>query len=299
MHLPTPDSTPPTAPVTTPHYALMVFLPAAAATCSAGAAASHGTAQILWGIGAATATTAAVTFSVWRDRKATKAADTAARAADAAAESRTRLATTLSRLAEPVVTALNTVTAAPDTAQRHTALEVLISLVVDHAHTQCWLPQPSTADVRATLYELHGDHLERRRTAGRADTPRPDFHDQRSLHDHEAIRIAKGEHPLIVNDLHTAPPAHFQDSKGRSYRSFLAVPVRGGTTSYGMLVVDSDQPNTFTAIDKHHLLLMSAILGAGYAHVAATVPPTISPCPLHFTPTCEQTRHAAASLVSA
>lgn len=268
-------------------YALPVALPAGAAICSGAATASHGAGQLLWAVGAIAATTATAALSVWKDRAS-------ASAAYDAAESRARLANTLTRAAEPMVNALATVTAAPSPEQRRIALEVLISLVIDHTHTQCWLPEPATADVRATFYELVGGHLLRRRTAGRADTPRPDFRSDRSYHDHEAIRLAHGEHPLIVHDLHEAPPAHFQDSKGRTYRSFIAAPVRAGADSYGLLVIDADQPNTFTPTDKHHVLLMCAILGAGFAHLAATASQPITPCPLHLTPTCEQTREVMA-----
>lgn len=275
----------PTASRSAARYVLPVLFPATAAICSAATATAHGTAQLLWGVGAIAATTATAGFTVWRDRQSVTAALTTA-------ESRTRLTAILSRAAEPMINALNAVTAAPTAAERLTALEVLISLVTDHAHTQCWLPQPPTADVRSIFYELVGDHLERRRFAGRADTPRPDFRPERSLHEHEAVRLARGEHPLMIHDLHTSPPAHFQDSRGRTYRSFIAAPVRGGTTSYGLLVIDADQPSAFTAIDRNHILLMSAILGAGFAHVSATSQSPIPACPLHFTATCEQSRHA-------
>ncbi len=262
-------------------YLPPIALPAVAAVCSAAASTTHGAAQLLWAVAAVATTAATAALPVLRERRA------AASGVDTA-QARLRLAATLSRAAEPLVNALNAVTAAPDAGSRRIALEILTSLVVDHAHTLCWQPHPPEADVRATFYELNGDRLIRVRTAGRADTPRLDFHRDRSLHDHEAVRLAHGEHPLIVTDLHANPPAHFEDSKGRTYRSFIATPVRGGTTSYGLLILDADQPEAFNSVDKQQLLLMAAILGAGHGHVAAI--PDISPCPLHLTSTCEQTQ---------
>lgn len=268
-------------PSATARYLPPIALPAVAAVCSAAASTTHETAQLLWAVAAVATTAATAALPVLRERRA------AASGVDTA-QARLRLAATLSRAAEPLVNALNAVTSAPDPGTRRTALEVLTSLIVDHAHSVCWQPQPPAADIRATFYELDGDRLIRRRTAGRADIPRLDFHRDRSLHDHEAVRLAHGEHPLIVTDLHTNPPAHFEDSKGRTYRSFIATPVRGGATSYGLLILDADQPCVFNGVDKHQLLLMAAILGAGHAHLAAI--PDISPCPLHLTATCEQTQ---------
>jgi transcriptional regulator with GAF, ATPase, and Fis domain len=66
-----------------------------------------------------------------------------------------------------------------------------------------------------------------------------------------------------VDDLYYHAPPHFNDTKGRPFRSFISVPVRTGETSFGMLSLDSDLAGTCTEVDTVHMILLAMVLGAG------------------------------------
>ncbi|MBB5868997.1 GAF domain-containing protein [Allocatelliglobosispora scoriae] len=239
---------------------LLALPPAAILACTFVAGRTHGGGAVAWIAAAVLLTIASASLTYWLDRRAVAHAITVGLA-------RSIVAKSVNRSAEPVIGALNSVAASTCPEECHTSVQVLVSRVVDHSYNQCWLPEPTFAEIRCTYYELVGkEQLRRRHFGGRADVPRRDFKAERSLHDQEAIRLALDERSLLVNDLHTAPPPHFEDSLGRPYRSLVAVPVRAGGTSYGLLVLDAAAPGTFGPIDLGQLQLMANLLGAGLAH---------------------------------
>jgi len=142
---------------------------------------------------------------------------------------------------------------------------------------------------RAVFYHLQDGRLARLHHYGRPfhTAPRPTFVAGHSPHDDEVLRQATTEGLLVVDDLLVATPPHFPDPAGRSYRSLISVPVRAGSNSFGLLIVDADKPNAFTDRDKATLALVASILAAAYAHcrtavgyphalVLAAVPPMVS-----------------------
>jgi transcriptional regulator with GAF, ATPase, and Fis domain len=233
------------------HYAPPIAFPITVAVASAAAGGTHGTARVLWTLTAIAGTAGTAVVAVRKERQA------------AAAEA--NITTRLNEAGAPLLEALGTLTSARTDEARAAALDVLIHRAVDIAHQQCG----RRSKRRAVLYTLNGDRLDRRAYAGRqSNAPRRLFHRPATAHDAEAIRLAHSEEVLIVNDLHTDPPPHFVDAKGRSYRSFIAVPIRAADAPYGLLTLDADRPDALTTADKGHLILIAGVLAAGFAHDA-------------------------------
>jgi GAF domain-containing protein len=59
------------------------------------------------------------------------------------------------------------------------------------------------------------------------------------------------------------------DFRGRSYKSFVSVPVRAGNKSFGLLTADADRAYALTEVERGFLILIAGALGAGMAHVEA------------------------------
>jgi len=242
------------------HYGPPIAFPIITAAASATAAGTHGTARVL---GLLTAILGTAGTTVTAVRKERRAAASAAAVATAEAVITTRL----NEAGAPLLEALGTLTAARTDEARAAALDVLIHRAVDIAHQQCGRRSRPPAARRAVLYLLNDGRLERRAYAGRqSNAPRRAFQQPGTAHDAEAVRLAHSEEVLFVDDLHTGPPPHFVDARGRSYRSFIAVPVRTADTPFGLLVLDADQPNALSPADKGHLILIAGVLAAGFAH---------------------------------
>ncbi len=173
----------------------------------------------------------------------------------------------LTRTAQPLITALGEVAAAKDEQARRQAAETLVNKAVGIAQTVCGRSTESRPRTRSMFYELRSDErLERRAHEGQYDKlPRPDFDAQRSENDRRVVELAKGETVLLVNDLDSAPPDHFADYKGRPYKCYIAVPVRAGGRSFGILMIDSDVPNSLTDVDVGYAILLAGLVGAGLA----------------------------------
>lgn len=71
-------------------------------------------------------------------------------------------------------------------------------------------------------------------------------------------RLSDPEDYLIANDTGALPPEWEAD--GRSYRSFIALPIRSAAVAYGMLTVDSSEPGVFSARDGESLARLAAAL---------------------------------------
>ncbi|RKR88434.1 GAF domain-containing protein [Micromonospora pisi] len=242
-------------------YGFPVFFPASAVVSTFLASLNHGPIRVYWGLGAIAATTGTAIFGVFKERQASAAGDAAARA-------RAQLASGLNRAGAPLLNALGKVTTAKTEQELRAAVDVLTTRVVDIGHSQCGRHNQPRANLRCVYYTYNHDRLERVVYVGRQTNtaPRRHFTNGASAHDNEAIRLTLSEDVLVVDDLHQTPPPHFNDAKGRSYRSFIAVPVRAGETSYGLLTLDSDLPHSLTDVDKGHMVLLAAVLAAGLAH---------------------------------
>lgn len=254
-------------------YGASVFLPVAVASATAVAGASQGPTRAFWAITAIIATAASAIFALVKERQARAATRTASKA-------RAQLAAGLNRAGAPLLTVLGKVTTAKTTEELHAALDVLAERVVDIAQSQCGRHRRPGANLRAVYYARVDDRLERRTWDGRqANTPpRRAFRAGVSPHETEVVRFADSEDVLVVDDLYYHAPPHFVYSSNRSYSTFIAVPIRAGETSFGMLTVDSDLPGSLSEADKGHLILLAGVLAAGLAHQAHRTCP-INPLP--------------------
>ncbi|GAA4727784.1 GAF domain-containing protein [Phytohabitans rumicis] len=246
-----------------------MFLPVAVASATAVAAVSHGTTRAFWAVTAIIATAASAVFALVKERQARAATKTASLA-------RAQLAAGLNRAGAPLLTVLGKVTAAKTTEDLHAAVDVLAERVVDIAQSQCGRHRRPGATLRAVYYARVDDRLERRTWTGRQDDtpPRRAFRAGFSLHETEVVRFATTEEVQVVDDLYYHAPPHFVHSNNRGYRSFIAVPIHAGETSFGMLAVDSDLPGSLTDADKGHMILLAGVLAAGLAHQANHMTPT-------------------------
>jgi hypothetical protein len=239
-----------------------VVLPIAIAVTTAIGVANHGVIAVYWYLGAFVALFINGLISYNRDR-------TSSAIRNAAVRSETDLATALNNTGQPLIAALGNVTAceAPEDADR--AVAVLIDRAVSLA--QSVLATTSDSQTRAAFYSIEGDRLERKKWYGwtGSTAPRTDFTRGRSEHDNEVVRFVHGENALLVDNLEERPPPHFSDCRGRVYKSFVSVPVRAGTKSYGLLTADSDRAYALTGNHRGFLMLIAGVLGAGVAHVEA------------------------------
>jgi transcriptional regulator with GAF, ATPase, and Fis domain len=244
-------------------YGLPVFFPVAVASATAVAAVNEGSIKAFWAVTAIVATAASAVFTVLKERQARAASR-------AASVARAQLAAGLNRAGAPLLMGLGNVTTAKTPEDLQAAIEVLTARVVDIAHSQCGRHLRPGANLRSVYYAYVEDRLERRYWNGRQGngTPRRQFRKGVSLHDTEVIRFVGTEEVLRVDDLYYHAPPHFNDAKGRPYRSFISVPVRAGESSFGMLSLDSDLPATFTEVDTGHMILLAGVLAAGLAHQA-------------------------------
>lgn len=97
------------------------------------------------------------------------------------------------------------------------------------------------------------------RMAGRADEPKSVFEAGTPTGD-AAIATVVDDAILFCDDVDTNPPAGWDDHP-HSYRTFLAVPVRGAELASGMLTVDALNPGDLELErDKHVLLVLARIL---------------------------------------
>jgi putative methionine-R-sulfoxide reductase with GAF domain len=237
-----------------------VLLPLVIAITTAIAATKHGPVRVYWCLGAFLALLVNGVISYTKDRNTRAIRDDAIRA-------RTDSATALNDTGQPLVVALGNVTSAKTPADARQAIAVLLDRAVSLARSE--VGRLSQCKTRAAFYSFEGDKLVRKIYYGwnGCTAPRKEFVSGHSDHDNEVIKFAEGEDALLVKDLENKPPAYFADCKGRCYKSFVSVPVRAGTKSYGLLTADADQPYALTEVDRGFLILIAGTLGAGLAHV--------------------------------
>ncbi len=226
------------------------------------AAVNHGPIRVYWSLGSFVALFLNGLISYNKDR-------TGAAIRDAVIRIRTDLATALNDTGQPLVVALGNVTATDSIVDAQRELAVLIDKSVSLAQTE--LARSSSSKTRAAFYCIEGDHLVRKTYRGwsGANAPRREFIQGRSEHDNEVIRFVHGENALLVEDLENFPPPHFEDFRGRSYKSFVSIPVRAGSKCFGLLTADSDRAYALTVVERGFLILIAGALGAGVAHVEA------------------------------
>lgn len=237
-----------------------IILPVGMTTTTFIASLEHGPVKVYWFIGTAAAVLINGVVSYAKDRNA-------ATVREQAIGLRTTLATGLNDTGQPLVTAVGRVTAAGKPEKARAAMEALIDRTVSLAQKE--IGSQTNCKTRATLYLFDGNKLVRNyyaRWPG-AYAPRQEWVRGRSDHDDEVLKFAQGEDALLVEDLARQPPPRFNDAAGRCYKSFVAVPVRAGDRSFGLLTVDADRPYALSDVDRGFLILIAGALGIGLAHV--------------------------------
>jgi len=246
-------------------YAPLILLPILIALTTASAARSQGPTRVYWTLGAFGAVVLSGYLSVVRERHAV------ARRRDAVS-ARAELATTLTSGTRPLIQALGRVGAGRDLEESRAALSVLISKAVSLTQALCGRYSRFNGKIRTIFYEFDDDRLVRIEYAGREDgtPPRPFFSYSQGSGPERAIRVAQGEDAVLVTDLDDVPPgSEYSHLTGKAYKSLIAVPVRAGETSYGLLATDSDIPGSLTKIDRSYMTFIAEIIGAAYSHIRA------------------------------
>lgn len=188
----------------------------------------------------------------------------ATNASTEAAIAREELAVGITSAGQVLIRALGRVSAAKEADKRDSAMQRLVERVVDTAKSQCGSEQQKN---RAAFYEKRGNLLVRSYFSGRHEKePRPSFEKGTDRqHDEEVFRLADGTDSVLFDDIIERPPPHFVDAGGRTYRTFMAAPVRTEDESYGFLSVDSPTARSLSDNDLGYLIFLARILGAGLA----------------------------------
>jgi hypothetical protein len=254
-------------------YCLPVLLPIVSAVTTAVAAVNHGPVRVYWIMGSVGAIGAGSVLSVMKERRTKSAYKNAER-------TKAELATKLADIGFPLLIALGNVTSASTVNDVTAAIEVLIDRSVGLAQTQLGKQTDLDCRIRATYYELdqNREKLLRNKShycAGQK-LPRPDFVKGRNDHDDEAIKLALREDVLFIPNLDNESLPGSTDSTSRSYKTLIAVPVRAGKSSYGLLTADSNLAYSLTNADRGFLMLVAGTLAAGLAHMEAVKSPAKS-----------------------
>jgi hypothetical protein len=200
-------------------------------------------------------------LGVLRDRQA-------ARAKDQAVIAVANLNTAVTAGGQPLVSVLGRVLCERSEARLEGVVDTLREVAITSIMTQCGQSNKASR-LRGSYYALSEEGLELLgHSVGRPVT-RPSrryFKPDDGRIARRVIEIARGATVIRFPDVEQASPDEFEDYEGRVYRSVIAAPVRAGNQSFGLLVVDSDCPNSLSEADAEYVNLVAGILGAGYAH---------------------------------
>ena len=101
---------------------------------------------------------------------------------------------------------------------------------------------------------------------GRQDNPRTKLFCDGTTNGDHLIALLRDPSPYYCPDVLENPPPGMVENDARKYRSFVVAPVTIANTSYGLLMVDSLEPNYFTEHDVSVLGLLARTLGAAMAY---------------------------------
>ncbi|GIH07916.1 hypothetical protein Rhe02_59830 [Rhizocola hellebori] len=240
---------------------LTVLLPVVGVISTALAAERTGYSQVALVAVVVITTAGASVLGVRRDRQA-------ARAKEQAVVAVANLNTAVTAGGQPLVNVLGRVLGERSEARLEGMVDTLREVAITGIMAQCGRSDRA-AKLRSAYYALRGEGLELiGDSVGRAAVrpPRRFFRPNDSRIARRVIEVAGGASVIRLPDVDLASPDEFEDYVGRIYRSVIAAPVRAGDRSFGLLVVDSDRPNSLTEADAEYVNLVAGILGAGYAH---------------------------------
>lgn len=247
-------------------YLLPIFLPIASTVTAAIAAVHQGPVRVYWSIATVAAIGSSATLSTLKARRSKSVDETTELI-------KVEMATNLADIGFALLTLLGNVTSATKLDEATAAVKVLIERSVSLAQNQLGRQTGIQCRVRATYYEFDDGNKNLVRNKSHIcagdKLPRTQFVGGGSDHDNDVIRLALGEDVRFIRDLEREPLPYSLDSETRSYKTLIAVPVRAGNSSYGLLTADSDTAYSFTNADRGFLMLFAGILAAGVAHLEA------------------------------
>ncbi len=126
----------------------------------------------------------------------------------------------------------------------------------------------SVPSLRVVVYEFNSnkkdESLEVAYSVGRASKPRPFKQGDRGRGDAAFTMIHSHEEPLFVEDVTQGTTPGWEGS-GKSYKTFISVPIRSTDTAFGMLTIDSPLPGSITENDKGIVLVLATLLAIAMA----------------------------------
>ena len=241
-------------------YVAPIALPVVTAACTAIASVNRGPVRVYWTLGAIAALIGTGFLAVSKERKTRDAQRQAVLA-------KADLAVALNSAGQPLIAALGDVASARDEPDRLSCIRVLWNVVLDIAQKQCGRQGEAKCDTRSSFYSFEGRSLTLTGTRGRLGEPPRSAFKQGVKEDEGALRLARSDFAKIVLDLDNEPSPVLELGDRKSSKAFIAVPIRAGVggKSFGLLTVESDQPNTLNRVDLGFMILLAGVLATALA----------------------------------
>lgn len=136
--------------------------------------------------------------------------------------------------------------------------------IVAHASNSILLLLNTADRPRAVVYSVTEAAKELRLEAscGRSDKPGPFRRGDGGRGDAAFAMIERGDH-LFARDVKTSPPLGWKGT-GKQYRTFISATITCDDQAYGMITVDSGQPDDLTPADVEIVKLIAALLGTAF-----------------------------------
>jgi len=248
------------------NYTWPILLPPGAAALSAIAAVNQGLARFYWAATAVFVILVQAIVGVVKEVRKSKGESTF--------EARKRaVQERLAEASRPLVLALCRVSSGADPLRRQAEVNTLVLAAVATARAECG--SGTRSNYRSSFYSLRGDRLERVAFDGRPGHREPrrlfdpqDALDLRQLDAALAVRTARGDNMLFVDDLHEKPPPSITNPEGRSYRTMLAVPVNADGRHFGLFAIDSPDQKSLSDVDQKYILLIAGMIAACLAQLS-------------------------------
>jgi putative methionine-R-sulfoxide reductase with GAF domain len=266
--------------VTAGRWPLLIFLPGVVATFGGFAGLKTGQTRVYFVLVTIFCALILAFLNVWKEIQARRSALSAASATAA-------LADALNQAGKPLVTVLGNVAESTGEARR-ADVKALATLTLQVAVARCGRLGSRRGKVRSVIYRFDGqDRLVRVDWYGRqGKAPRPEFDATSGKGDRDVVEAAQGEDFVLCRDIDRDPPANMEKKDGRSYKSFIQVPIRTDRRSFGFLSVDSDEPYSLTSSDVGYVILMARLLASAYVlEEGISAGPGVSPAVRNNLPT--------------
>lgn len=101
-------------------------------------------------------------------------------------------------------------------------------------------------------------------TVGRDDYPRSRFEDGRDDEGNEVWEVAREGRTVLVKDVKKTPPAGWDPSRKRPYRTFITAPIMAGGRPCGLLTVNSSTPGDLDDADRDAMSVLAGLLSVAY-----------------------------------